>query len=78
LGVYCSNEGYLRALAKKGAVRVGLDGQPCAFVSDEDAVSAKALIEQARGTPRLRSGGAPSPAEAQTVADRRSRRRRSS
>jgi len=51
LGVYTSNEGYLRGLARRGAVRIGLDGEPVAFVTTEDAAAAKALLVPARQKP---------------------------
>jgi sRNA-binding protein len=57
LGVYCSNEGYLRALARRGAVRIGLDGELTSFVTDDDSDAARALLKQARRKPAAEKGG---------------------
>jgi sRNA-binding protein len=61
LGAYTCNAAYLRALAKPGAMRVGLDGAPVALVTAEDAASARALLEQARQKPTDPGGRPPPP-----------------
>jgi sRNA-binding protein len=61
LGRAGGGDTYLRALAKPGAMRVGLDGAPVALVTAEDAASARALLEQARQKPTDPGGRPPPP-----------------
>ena len=60
LAVYTANGSYLRSLARRAAVRIGLDGAPVASVSAEDAASARAILTQARQKP-ADPGGRPPP-----------------
>ena len=48
LGTYCRRFPYLESLARPGAVRVGLDGQPTEMVSAEHQELSRQIVDKIR------------------------------